>query len=124
MQNINHLQLAGGPNTEIKNPVLGPTLQEFTQSEGGSAFFSNFLPRLLTLAFIVGALIFFFMFISGAIQWISSGGDKQSLEGARGKITSAIVGLILLFAAYAIIRFLGSFLGVDIFVLDIGQLKI
>lgn len=113
-----------GSSSVIGNPVLGPTLQGFMKSEGGIAFFSNFLPRAVSLTFIIGALIFFFMFVAGAIQWISSGGDKSSLESARGRITSAIIGLVLLFAAYAIIKFIGRFLGVDILILDIGSLRI
>jgi len=126
MQNGNLKLLAGAPGggTEIKNPVLGPALQGFAGSEGGSAFFSNFIPRAVVLAFIIGAIIFFFMLVTGAIQWISSGGDKQALESARGKITSAMIGLVLLFSAYAVISFIGNFLGVDILILDINQLRI
>jgi hypothetical protein len=108
----------------IGNPALGPDLQGFMGSEGGSAFFANFLPRAVVLSFIVGALIFFFMFVTGAIQWIGSGGDKQKLESARERITSALIGIVLLFTAYAVIRFVGNFLGIDILILDINQLRI
>ncbi len=108
----------------IGNPVLGPALQGFTESEGGGAFFANFLPRAVTLGFIIGAIIFFYQFVTGAIGWIWSGGDKQKLESARERITGAIIGLLLMFAAYAIIRFIGDFLGIDILILDINQLKI
>ena len=108
----------------IGNPALGPTLQGFLSSTSGTAFFSNLLPRVTALAFIIGVLIFFFMFIWGAITWISSGGDKQALEGARGKITSAIIGLVILFTALAIIKFIESFFGVKILILDIQPLLI
>lgn len=109
---------------EIGNPALGPALQGFAKSDGGGQFFSTLLPNAIILTFIIGALIFFFMLVTGAIQWISSGGDKQALEGARGKITNALIGIVLLFAALAIIRLIESFFGVSILTLDIGPLKI
>jgi hypothetical protein len=108
----------------IGNPVLGPTLQTFLADKSGTSFFSNLLPRAVALLFVAGALIFFFMFIWGGIQWISSGGDKQGLESARGRITNAIIGLVILFAALAIIKFIESFFGVSILTLDIRPLII
>jgi hypothetical protein len=116
--------LAADTGGEIGNPALGPTLQGYLGSEGGSAFFSSTLPRAVALILVFGALVFFFMLVWGAIQWITSGGDKQALEAARGRITSALVGLVILFTAIAIIRFIESFFGVNILTLDIGPLKI
>lgn len=109
---------------EIGNPALGPALQGFAGSEGGSAFFSALIPKAVTLVLIGGSLIFFFILVAGAIQWISSGGDKQALEGARSRITQAIVGLLILFASFALIQFMESFFGVKILTLDINVLKI
>ena len=109
---------------EIGNPALGPALQGFASSEGGSAFFSAVLPKFVTLVLIAGALIFFFMLVFGSIQWISSSGDKQALESARAKITQALIGLIILFASFALIQFIESFFGIKILTLDINALKI
>ena len=108
----------------IGNPALGPTLQGFLSSTSGTAFFSNLLPRVTALAFIIGVLIFFFMFIWGAITWIYSGGDKQALESARGRITSALTGLVVLFVSLAIILFIEKFFGVKILTLDFDPLMI
>jgi hypothetical protein len=103
----------------IKNPVLG-TLGNMS----GESFFQKIVPAAITLAFIIGALIFFFMLIVGAIKWISSSGDKQALESARGTITSALIGIIILFATFAIIRLIEHFFGIKILTLDIGSLVI
>jgi len=105
---------------QITNPVLGPGLRGLT----GSEFFSTFIPRAVGLIFVVGGILFFFMFVVGAIQWITSGGDKTALEGARGKITNALIGIILLLVSFAIIRLIQTFFGVDILELDILRLKI
>ena len=107
------------PSQSITNPILG-NIKDYS----GVTFFRLFLPRLLTLGFIIGAVIFFFILIIGAIQWISSGGDKQALEGAKGKISNAVIGLVILFAVFAIIKVAENFFGISILTLDIGSLAI
>lgn len=110
----------GGASNPITNPALGPALQGKT----GNAFFQSLIPSAVGLAFVIGALIFFFVMIIGAIQWISSGGDKAALESARGKIVNAIVGIILLFVVFALLRVIQTFFGINILRLDIVGLSI
>lgn len=106
----------------ITNPALGETLQNALSSP--ISFFSLILSNLISLSFIVGSVIFFAMLVFGAIQWISSGGDKQGLESARGRITNALVGIIILFASFAIVKLIETFFGFKILTLDIGALVI
>lgn len=103
----------------ITNPALG-TLKTKT----GDNFFSSLIPALISLAFVVGTLLFLFSLISGAIDWITSGGDKTKLESARSKITNAIVGFVILLAVFAIVKIIQDFFKVDILILDINQLII
>ncbi|MBI3956091.1 hypothetical protein HY339_02450 [Candidatus Gottesmanbacteria bacterium] len=63
---------------------------------------------------IIAALLAFFYLILGGIQWITSGGDKAGMEAARNKITHAVVGLIIVGAAWAIMILVQNFLGVSI----------
>lgn len=109
----------GGGNQGIANPVLGDL-----GKLSGQGFFAKAIPAAVSLVFIAGALIFFAMLVMGAIQWIASGGDKQALEGARGRITSALIGLVLLFAAFAIIQLIQNFFHISILTLDISKLII
>lgn len=105
---------------QITNPALGEDLQKKT----GIEFLQGFLPAAITLAFVGGAIIFVFILVSGAIGWMTSGGDKQSVETARGRITSALVGIILLLVTYAIIGVIEDFFKINLLELDIGVLKI
>lgn len=116
----------GGGNVipGISNPALGPSLQNIFTSSGGVGFFQTLLPNFVTLALIIGAIIFFFMLVIGAIQWISSGGDKAAIEAARGRITQALVGIVVLFSVFAIIKLIEVFFGIHILTLDIGPLII
>ncbi len=109
----------GGSYGKITNPILGNL-----NYQSGAGFFQKLIPRLVTLILIVGVLVFFFNLIAGAIQWISSGGDKQALEGARGRITSALIGLVIMLSVFAIIKLVESFLGITILTLDISNLII
>ena len=90
----------------LENPV-GPS-----PGKSGIAIFQEFIPNLIGLGFVLGALIFFFVMIIGAIQWISSGGDKAAIEAARGKITNAIVGIVILFALFVVLKIIGDFFGI------------
>jgi hypothetical protein len=59
---------------------------------------------------IAGLLVLFYL-IMGGIEWITSGGDKGKTESARNKITAAVIGIIILAAAFAILQLVLTFLG-------------
>lgn len=103
---------------KIENPV-GPL-----RGKTGIEFFQEFIPNLVGLGFVVGALVFFFVMVVGAIQWIASGGDKAAVEVARGKISNAIIGFVILLAVFALLKVIEDFFGFNILTLDIGPLKI
>lgn len=73
------------------------------------------LQGAITLVLVVAAVIFFFMLVVGGIKWILSGGDKGQTESARNQITAALIGLVIVFAAWAIANLLGSLFGITIF---------
>lgn len=104
---------------DIGNPALGD-LKKYT----GQGFFQTLLPNFVGLVFVIGAIIFFFNLVVGAIQWMSSGGDKGAVEAARGRIANALVGIVILFMVFAIVKLIETFFGVNILTLDIGPLKI
>ena len=109
----------GNSSTAITNPAL-----ESLGQETGVSFFQKLITSLIDLALVVGALIFLFMLIMGAIQWISSGGDKQAIETARGRISNALIGIVVLFAVFAILQLIQYFFHISILTLDIGSLVI
>jgi hypothetical protein len=50
--------------------------------------------------------------ITGAIGIMTAGGDKQGLESARKKLTSGLIGLVVLIAAIFIVGLIGTIIGV------------
>lgn len=74
----------------------------------------SLISALVGALLVVSALLAFFFLILGGIQWITSGGDKTGMEAARNKITHAIVGLVIVGAAWAIMILIQNFLGITV----------
>jgi len=84
--------------------------------------FGSLIGAFLKLILVIASLVFFFILVMGGINWILSGGDKAKTEGARNQITAALVGLVIVFAAWAIAQLIGTFFGVNIFNLEIPKI--
>jgi len=87
--------------------------------EGSSAsnaptIFNSFISGVIGILTIVAGLWFIFVFISGAISMISSGGDKNALESARKRISSALIGLAVVVASIFLIELVGKILGINL----------
>ena len=74
--------------------------------------FSNFISSAIGLITIIAIIWFVFIFIMGAIGIISSGGDKQAMESARKKITSGVIGLVVVIAGMFVIQLIGRIIGI------------
>lgn len=70
---------------------------------------------LLANAFVIAGITFVFLIIFGGIQMISGAG-KSPQEIARGReiMLAALVGFIIIFAAYWIVRIVEATFGVNI----------
>lgn len=76
-------------------------------------FSGGLVGSLITVAFIVAALIALGFLIFGGIKWITSGGDKTGVETARNTIVAALVGLVIVFLAYFLIKIIFTFFGLS-----------
>ena len=65
------------------------------------------LGDLLTFAirafFVIAGLAGLFYLLLGALAWVTSGGDKDSVKAAREKIQAAVIGMILIVAVLGIV---------------------
>ena len=68
----------------------------------------------LQIALLAAGLIVLVMVIWGGIQYVTSGGDKELAQAAQKRITAALVGLVIVVAAYAIALILEKVLGIRI----------
>ena len=77
------------------------------------------ISTLIKLILVVAALVAFIFLVVGGIRWITSGGDKEQTAKAQGTITAALIGLVIVFSAWAILRLLETFFGVSIFTVSV-----
>lgn len=82
---------------------------------GGFSDITDAISNIMKLVFIIAVVLLLFYFIWGGMKWLTSGGDKAQTEAARSHLTAAIIGFAIVALAYAIVRFIGSFFGIDIF---------
>ena len=85
----------------------------------GGLTIGGIVAGLIRLILVIAALVFFFILVIGGIRWIASGGDKTQTEAARNQITAALVGLVIVFAAWAIVQLINTFFGINIFELSL-----
>ena len=72
------------------------------------------LSSIVALILIVSALAAFIYLVMGGIRWITSGGDKAGVDAARNQIQAALLGLFIVFAAWAFMVVLEQFFGVSV----------
>lgn len=87
----------------IKQPIVAP--------RGFATDIGQLINFILRLVMIISLLLVFAFLIIGGIEWITSGGEKGKTDNARNRITSALIGLIVLASSYAILTILLRFLG-------------
>ena len=106
-------------SSEIINPVVNPQVG----SGSGTDILQLFLNNFITIAFIIGSVIFFYMLLTGGIEYITSGGDKDATQKASKRITHALIGLAILLGSYAILLLVGEIFGINLILLNIPVIK-
>ena len=109
--------LASG-SFDITNPAVSPKVGTGSGLDILQLFLKNFIEIIL----IAGGVVAFFMLLIGSFEYISAGGDKEGTEKAKKKLTSALIGLVILFCIFAIITLVESIFGVSIMKFDIPVL--
>ena len=95
--------------------IVNPVISGFKGKKPGDApaILAKFFSGIVGLLLIISTIWAFMQLLLGAFNWISSGGDKGKIEAAQQKILHAIIGLMLVFAAWAIFLILLRFLGIS-----------
>lgn len=71
---------------------------------------------------IASGIIAFLFLLVGGMQWIIAGGDKEGTEKARKRITAALVGLAVVFSAYALALLVNAVFSVNILEFNIPKI--
>jgi hypothetical protein len=96
MKNLMAIQIAPNGGFEGLGKLAKP-------GDGAVEIFSGFISGVIGVMTIVAIIWAIITIITGAISIISSGGDKQALESAKKKITTGIIGLVVVLISVLII---------------------
>lgn len=75
---------------------------------------SEFISNMIGAITVVGGLAFLVFFLTGAIKWITAGGDKAKVQEAQAHMSNGLIGLVVLVVGYFAIGLIGGLLGIDI----------
>lgn len=102
-------QLCGGKEDAAKKQIgfcLPSTAAKTKISIGGITEFSGlaeFIAFVYKYGLSVASILAVLMIIYAGVQWTISGGNSEAISSAQHKITGAVIGLVILAAAYTIL---------------------
>lgn len=70
----------------------------------------NLISAIVRFMMVLGGLFTFWQFLSGGLQFITSGGDKSKISEGQNKIQMSIVGLVIMTASLIIISIVSKIL--------------
>jgi len=97
------------PLIQMQDPKADPGLAEQLSTPGG--IISRFLG---SYAFPIAGLILFVMLIWGGIEMMAGSATSKSVDAGKQRITTALLGFLLLFASFWIARILEMMFGIKI----------
>jgi len=81
--------------------------------------FAKILSNVIGFLTLIGGLFFLIYFMIGGLNWIMAGGKPENIQKAQDTMTNAVIGLIIMVAAYSIAFIISQVLGIDF--LNIGE---
>ena len=106
--------LALASSAFAQDPLIGCPAEPFAILCFTSDSVPGIIGAAITFIFVIAVIIALFYLLLGALKWIFSGGDKAAVEAARGTITAAIVGLVIVFLVFLVFTILLRFFGLGI----------
>ena len=98
------LMLPGGYGIEY------PQGFEFADATIGDVF-----SKLLPYVFVLAGLLLFGLLIMAGFGFLTSAGDPKKVESAKGKLTNAVIGFVIIFVAYWLMQILEVIFNLKIF---------
>ena len=96
-----------GSGTSIQGPITKGILLD----SSGKITFASITSALLPFIFIVAGIGLLFMIISAGFGLLTSAGDTKKMEKGKNQLTSALIGFVIIFAAYWLVQIAGTMLG-------------
>lgn len=98
--------LSFAQTNEPETPAPANQMDLFQQSAGfSSAPAENIVANIISVVLGLLGILFVVLMIFSGYQWMTAGGNEETVKKAQGRIKNAIIGLIIIVMAYAITAF-------------------
>jgi TRAP-type C4-dicarboxylate transport system permease small subunit len=87
---------------------VGAFKDQTSQTNIGTDFLTTKAGQIIGLVLSFVGVIFLVLMIYAGILWMTASGNEQQTTKAKDLIISAVIGIIIVFAAYAITNFIGT----------------
>jgi len=97
---------------DLEKSFFGKTGTTLSKTEN----IGSVVSAIISNAIVVAGVILLFFLISGGIGLISAAGNNNPEAAEKGKktVTTALIGFVVVFAAYWIVQLIGKLTGIDI----------
>jgi TRAP-type C4-dicarboxylate transport system permease small subunit len=89
-----------------------------TKATAGNFFgytcIGNLVSNIVAMVFIISGVVFFIYLVWGGFDYLTSEGDKGKVGEAQKRISSALIGLAIVAASWAIYQIVLTFFGIDL----------
>lgn len=83
----------------------------------------DFITAIVRFLIIIAGLFTLFQFLTGGLAYITSNGEKAKIQEAGQKITSSLVGLVIMAASFVIVAIISKLLFGDFTTILIPKFK-
>jgi lipoprotein signal peptidase len=104
----------------LQAPILVLPQGQFTPLE--EVTIPGLINAAIIITLIVAAVLFVFSLLAGGIKMILSGGKGDKVDEAKRQLVNALVGVFIVFSAWAAMNFLSTFYGVNLLTFEIPTL--
>lgn len=118
-RNTPNIQYVSTPTPTQRQPIAGGGEGPISSISGPEGFLfedktiGNILSSALPYVFVFAGLGLLLYLLYGGIHLMLSQGDQKAMQSARGKITGALIGFLIIFTSYWVIQILGQILGIE-----------
>jgi len=104
----------------VASNIQATSLQDNLQKAGGTAYYNdatklpsetdptNIIGDIIKIALGFLGLIFVILILWSGYQWMTAGGNTDTVTAAKKRIINAVIGLLIVLAAYIIADFIIS----------------
>jgi hypothetical protein len=76
-----------------------------TGNADGNSIISTLGNRVIDIVFLISGILAVVYLLWSGIQYITAGGNADKVKAARQGIVNAVIGIVIIFAAFMIVRF-------------------